>query len=408
MTSGNSSHRTLCRLALCLFAGCICLFSVRAQDVNESRSRKERLEKEIALIQKQLDDNSKKSKGALNELTLIRKQLSNRRELVNDSERELKVIQDSILRSRKQIKTLEARLDTLNLQFQRLLRGAYRNRDTRMWYVYLLTSGSIPQASRRYAYLRSLSSTISARSEEIKLSREEMQKRLTELEAMKKRAEDLRDSRRKELEKLSADEKRSDKVVAQLKKDKSRYEKELSTKRKQVESLNREIERLIAEQLKSSSPSGSGQGKKKAAEPIDYKLSGEFEQNKGKLPWPAEGPVVEKFGRHKHPVYTSLVMPFNNGINIALNDGQEVKAVFDGVVKSIVVMPGYNMCVLVQHGGYFTFYCKLADVRVKSGDKVKTGTVLGNVAPIDSQTQLHCQVWKQKEPQDPQLWLRPR
>lgn len=101
-------------------------------------------------------------------------------------------------------------------------------------------------------------------------------------------------------------------------------------------------------------------------------------------------------------------MPFNNGINIALNDGQEVKAVFDGVVKSIVVMPGYNMCVLVQHGGYFTFYCKLADVRVKSGDKVKTGTVLGNVAPIDSQTQLHFQVWKQKEPQDPQLWLRPR
>ena len=45
---------------------------------------------------------------------------------------------------------------------------------------------------------------------------------------------------------------------------------------------------------------------------------------------------------------------------------------------------------------------------VAVGDKVKTGTVLGNVAPIDSQTQLHFQVWKQKEPQDPQLWLRPR
>ena len=326
---------------------------------------------------------------------------------MNDSERELRVIQDSIYRARKNIKELEARLDTLNLQFQRLLRGAYRNRDTRMWYVYLLTSESVPQASRRYAYLRSLSSTISARLEEIRRSKEEMNSRLAKLEDMKKRSEALRDGTRKEMERLSADEKRSDKLVAQLKKDKSRYQKELNTKRKQVESLNKEIERLIAEQLKPASPSG-GTNKKKAAEPIDYKLSGEFEQNKGKLPWPAEGPIVEKFGRHNHPVYTSLVMPFNNGINIALNDGQEIKAVFDGVVKSIVVMPGYNMCVLVQHGGYFTFYCKLADVRVKSGDKVRTGTVLGNVAPIDSQTQLHFQVWKQREPQDPQLWLRPR
>ena len=408
MTTGRLSLRAFCRPALCLFAIlCFCIVPLRAQDVNESRSRKALLEKEIALIQKQLDDNSKKSRGALDELTLIRKQLSNRRELLNDSERELRVIQDSIYRARKNIKELEARIDTLNLQFQRLLRGAYRNRDTRMWYVYLLTSESVPQASRRYAYLRSLSSTISARLEEIRRSKEEMNSRLAKLEDMKKRSEALRDGTRKEMERLSADEKRSDKLVAQLKKDKSRYQKELNTKRKQVESLNKEIERLIAEQLKPASPSG-GTNKKKAAEPIDYKLSGEFEQNKGKLPWPAEGPIVEKFGRHNHPVYTSLVMPFNNGINIALNDGQEIKAVFDGVVKSIVVMPGYNMCVLVQHGGYFTFYCKLADVRVKSGDKVKTGTVLGNVAPIDSQTQLHFQVWKQREPQDPQLWLRPR
>ena len=81
---------------------------------------------------------------------------------------------------------------------------------------------------------------------------------------------------------------------------------------------------------------------------------------------------------------------------------------FDGVVKNVIAMPGYNMCVLVQHGSYFTFYCKLGQVSVKSGDKVSTGQVIGIVDTIDGQTQLHFQIWKEKTPQNPEIWLRTR
>jgi hypothetical protein len=140
--------------------------------------------------------------------------------------------------------------------------------------------------------------------------------------------------------------------------------------------------------------------------PADVQLAGEFAANKGKLPWPADGPVVEGFGKHNDPVYTQLVMPANNGVNIGLSAGAEVKAVFDGEVKRVIVMPGYGRCVLVQHGGYFTFYCKLGQVGVKSGDKVTTGQVLGRVDTIDGQTELHFEVWKEKTPEDPELWLR--
>ena len=71
-------------------------------------------------------------------------------------------------------------------------------------------------------------------------------------------------------------------------------------------------------------------------------------------------------------------------------------------------MPGYGRCVLVQHGSYFSFYCKLGQVDVKSGDKVTTGQVLGRVDTIDGQTQLHFEVWKEKTPEDPEKWLRPK
>ena len=112
------------------------------------------------------------------------------------------------------------------------------------------------------------------------------------------------------------------------------------------------------------------------------------------------------FAFYYHPVYTKLKLPFNNGISIAVSEGTEVVAVFDGVVKQIVVMPGYNQCVLVQHGGYFSFYCKLKNTRVKAGDKVKLGQVIGEVDRINNVSQLHFQIWKGTKPQNPQLWLR--
>ena len=186
-----------------------------------------------------------------------------------------------------------------------------------------------------------------------------------------------------------------------------------------MEALNREIERIIAQAIEEARRKEE-EARKKAEEEarksghktipksteIDIKLSGEFAANKGKLPWPADGPVVETFGKHNHPVYSSVVMPANNGVNIGLSAGAEVKAVFDGEVKRVIVMPGYGRCVLVQHGGYFTFYCKLGKVEVKSGDKVKTGQLIGHVDTIDGQTELHFEVWKEKEPENPELWLR--
>ena len=187
----------------------------------------------------------------------------------------------------------------------------------------------------------------------------------------------------------------------------------MNSKRKEVEALNKEIARIIAEAMKSSASTASSKKNTKSsnakkAEPIDYTLANEFAANKGKLPWPAEGPVVEKFGAQYHPVYTQLKLPDNEGISIALTSGTQVKAVFDGVVKSVIVQPGYNKCVLVQHGDYFTFYCKLGTVSVKAGDKVTTGQVLGAVEPIGGSTQLHFQLWSSKGPQDPAPWLRPR
>ncbi len=380
-----------------------------SQDTKAQEAKKARLQKEIAILDSQIKAIASKSASAINKLSLIRKKVDARKELVAESDRQIAGFSSSIAAKEEEIKVLQARLDTLSDYYERLVRGAYKNRNAKVWYMYILASDDLGQAFRRYGYLRDLSKQMNIQAQRIIETRDTLEKQTAALAEMKKEAESLRKERLSEVGKLQAEQNDSQKLVNQLKKDKKKYQQDLTKKQREVEALNREIQRIIQQALEDkSSKKGSGKTTTKPAKPIDYTLAKQFEANKGKLPWPADGPVVEHFGQRYHPVYTNLKLPFNNGISIALAQGSSVKAVFDGEVKQIVVMPGYNKCILVQHGNYFSFYCKMGSVSVKAGDKVKTGQSLGTVDTIGGETQLHLQIWSGKNPQNPETWLRPR
>ena len=398
--------RIFITLAFVFTAGVTTAYS---QDTKAQEAKKARLQKEIAILDSQIKAIATKSASAVNKLSLIRKKVDARKELVAESDREIAGFASSIASKEREIKVMQARLDTLSDYYERLVRGAYKNRNAKVWYMYILASDNLGQAFRRYGYLRDLSKQMNIQAERIIATRDTLAKQTEELEAMKKEAESLRSQRMAEVGKLQAEQNDSQQLVNQLKKDKKKYQQDLNKKQREVEALNREIQRIIQQALEDKgSKKGSGKTTTKPAKPIDYTLAKQFEANKGKLPWPADGPVVEHFGQRYHPVYTNLKLPFNNGISIALSQGTAVKAVFDGEVKQIVVMPGYNKCILVQHGNYFSFYCKMGSVSVKAGDKVKTGQSLGTVDTIGGETQLHLQIWSGKNPQNPETWLRPR
>lgn len=384
-----------------LFLLLLSLASADAQNIKAQEEKKAKLEREIAIIDRQLAENASKSSRMLSNLTLIRKKVSNRKALVAESDRQIRVYSDSMYLKQRQINRLQARIDTLTDHYSRLVLSAYKNRDSRLWYMYMLASENIGQAFRRFSYFKNLSSQMNEEAKEIRQAQESLVRQKEALAGMKKEAEKVKADRVKELDKLKKEEAEADKVVRQLKKNRKTYQNQLAAKKKEVLALNREIERLVAAAMKGGQTSS---GKKSA--PIDYKLAEEFSKNKAKLPWPVDGPVVGRFGRHFHPVYKNLELPPNNGIDIAVSKGADVEAVFKGTVKQVLVMPGYNQCVLIQHGNYFTFYCKLKTVNVKAGDKVKTGEVIGNVDTLNGDTQLHFEVWQGTKPQNPENWLR--
>ena len=399
-------------IAVILLAITVGTLPAYSQNTKKQEAKREKLQREIAILDGQIKANATKSANALNQLTLIRKKVDSRKELVAESDREISEFAATIQAKERQIAIAQARLDTLSDYYDRLVRGAYKNRNAKVWYMYIIASDNLGQAFRRYGYLRDLSKQMSIQAGKIRAAQDTLRRQTEELAVMKKQAETLRGQRVAEMSKLQSEESASQNLVNQLKKDKKKYQQDLAKKQKEVEALNREIERLVRKEMearKKSEAKSSGKSSTSSAssKPVDYTLAKQFEANKGKLPWPAEGPVVDHFGQHNHPVYTNLKLPFNNGVTIALQKGTAVKAVFDGEVRQIVVMPGYNKCVLVQHGNYFSFYCKLGSVNVKSGDKVKTGQKIGTVDTIGDETQLHFQIWSGRTPQNPEAWLRP-
>ena len=139
-------------------------------------------------------------------------------------------------------------------------------------------------------------------------------------------------------------------------------------------------------------------------------LTGSFESNRGKLPFPVKGnsTIVKKFGRQKHPRLPK-VETNNPGIDIEASKGATVHAVFDGEVSQIFKLAGYNNVIVLRHGDYVTVYANIATLDVKKGDHVKTGQQLGKLY-VDhadgDRSILHFELRREKEKKDPEMWLR--
>ncbi len=369
-------------------------------------SQRAQLEKDIALINRKLNENSKSSSQALNNLTLVRSKISAREKLIKSCDETLRVLGDSISRCQASLNRLQARHDTLSLYYGRLVRSAYKNRDSRLWYMYILASESVGQGLSRAAYLRRLSADMSEQAVKIRETSAQLESQKARLDSLRNDATAVRKQVVHERTQLQSEESQAGKLITQLQKDRKQYEKQLQQKNKQKQDLNRKIEQIIRNESKKSSSGKKGTAGKTTSTEIDTKLSNEFASNKSRLPWPVEGTIVERFGKHTHPVYKNVELPQNNGVTLVVKPGAQAKAVFNGKVSQVVVLPGFNQCVLVSHGEYFTLYAKLRSVAVKPGDTVKTGQVVGVVDSIGGEDQFHFELWKGTTPQNPENWLR--
>ena len=141
----------------------------------------------------------------------------------------------------------------------------------------------------------------------------------------------------------------------------------------------------------------------------EKRLSDDCASNKGRLPYPVSGrhTIVAAFGEQQHQEL-KYVRTNNSGIDIQTAPGTDARAVFNGEVTRVFVVPGYNNSVIVRHGNYLTVYSNLSQVYVKAGDKVSTRQAIGKIftdTEDGNATILHFQLWKEKTKLNPAPWL---
>jgi murein DD-endopeptidase MepM/ murein hydrolase activator NlpD len=118
--------------------------------------------------------------------------------------------------------------------------------------------------------------------------------------------------------------------------------------------------------------------------------------------WPLRGRIINNFGARVNG------SP-NDGIDLAVPEGTQVRAADDGVVAYAGnELKGYGNLVLVRHSnGFVTAYANGSELLVKRNDQVHKGQVIlksgqtGNAAT----PQLHFEIRKNSAPVDPMQFL---
>ena len=173
-------HITLA-LAAALIACCLPAHAQTQQQLNE----RDRLEREIAILDDQIKANASQSANALSQLNLVQSKITARQALVTASNREISSINVNLNAKQKQIDQQQQQLDTMTVYYARLVKSAYKNRDSRLWYMYILASDNLGQASRRYGFLRNLSSRMNDQAERINAAKAELEKQRAQLVEMR-------------------------------------------------------------------------------------------------------------------------------------------------------------------------------------------------------------------------------
>ena len=99
--------------------------------------------------------------------------------------------------------------------------------------------------------------------------------------------------------------------------------------------------------------------------------------------------IASGFGMRIHPIYGIAKM--HNGLDFTAPQGTPIYATGDGQVTTAGVGNGTGNHVIINHGyGYETEYMHMVRIKVKQGQKVKRGEIIGWVGSTGASTGPHC------------------
>ncbi len=407
-------------LLIVMFAAVGANAGVHAQTVKSIKQQKAKTQKEISETAKKIDKNKADTRRQLNQLNSITAEIDDQQRQIGVLVKQLDEINNQLKLVNDSIKHNEERLEEMRSEYGKAVKKIRVSSSSTEQLMFIFQSSSFHQAMRRIRYLREFSAWRQRRSDEIGAMQQRLADSRERINALAtSKSENIKDQNRAKLVLEQKKRQQSD-VVSRLKKEGAKLSVILAEKKRQADALDRELERVIeAERLAAERVKRGGKEEAKSpdrvktdkqVEKIDEKLSGSFESNKGRLPYPVTGnfKIVRKFGVQQHPEL-KYVTTDNGGIDIETSEGAVARAIFPGKVSAIFRQDGFNTVVMVRHGSYLTIYVNLSEIYVRSGEEVKLNQNIGKIysdSEDNNRTVLHFEVRNEKQKLNPEHWLR--
>ena len=449
------------RICITVFSLLTIIFSLHAQSVKELEIQRKQTLQRLETTSKMLKETKSSKRSSLTKLTIINKNINERKTLIKNISSEIGQLDVQMVQLDHEKTKLLSKLETLKHDYAKLVEEAHLNQSFYTKVMFVLSAKSFDQSYRRLRYLEEYTDYRKSQVQEIEKIKVEITHKNDSLLVHKTTKEKVVQQKETESQKLSKDERNEKVLLTDLQKKEKKLRADLKIQQKKASDLNNKIEKIIAEEIRKADAKRLADRKRVASEHMaservasermasearaknktnsstksttktfsknatkseinvtsssvsaltkeESLLTGNFERNIGRLPWPtANGFISGHFGIQQHPILTHVTTN-NKGIYIQTPSGSNARAVFDGVVTQRFSIPGSNNAVIIQHGNYRTVYANLTQIFVREGEKVSAKQSIGKIYTDDdsgNKTELYFQIWKDKNLQNPERWI---
>lgn len=352
-------------------------------------------EKQIQQIRQEISQLDEWLKKANSEKSGLASKLRKEEKAIDQVSRDIRANQERIGTLLKQLAQLEQdfKAQQLNLRqqrdfYSRQIRASYLQGQQPVLKL-MLNSDSPQDAMRQMRYLGYLNQ---ARSDKIQTFQETLAQLKTTEEQLLTQKTELAQER----EALAESQKRLNASLAERKHVLARLDSSIKNEAARLASLKSDQARL--ESLVHEIEAALTRIARASEEP---RPSG---PRKAKLPWPTHGKVLARFGAQ-----TAQGKLRSNGIRIATDENEPIKAVQSGRVVFSDWLRGFGLLIIVDHGnGLMSLYGNNRSLLKHTGDSVQADDVIAyaSASTTDSETGLYFEIRRDGKPQDPLLWLR--
>ena len=380
---------------------------VLAQTVQQLEEERREALRRIEATNQMLTQTQRSQRSSVNQLNLLNNNIRERQSLIGTINREVSQLNEEIILLGLQQQELTNRLNVLKADYARLVQESFIKRNFHNRIMFIFSAETFNQSMRRLRYLQEFTTHRREQAAEIQRVSAEISERHQQAERHRLTRLSVSQQREAEVRRLAQDQTAQQRTLNDLRSQEQRLQRELREQQQRATRLNQQIEQMIAEEVRRSQQQQQATGIN-ALTREQQLISGNFEANRGRLPWPVErGTISGRFGVQPHPVLRNVTTN-NRGIYIQTPAGSVARAVFDGEVTRRFSVPGNNNAVIIRHGMYYTVYANLTEIFVREGEKVTPRQQIGRIftdTENDNRTELYFEIRKEINPLNPELWI---